>query len=195
MDHREIREMIPLLAIGRLEGEDRQKVLRHLEVCGECRKIYENERQLTVMMEGMTREILPPPPPVIHSRPPYVRYALSFLAVASIVLVAFLLLRNPQKGRYGDGDGVPQTVEVSGLDDLWNGYILVQGKGPLKVEVAVDGSVVAEGSGEGYVYLKPDIKRGEHYVVVRVITGKDTLAMDRVVLYDPETYALATGEE
>lgn len=193
MTHRQIRELIPLLAIGRLEGEEREEVLRHLETCGECRRLYERERRLATLMEEMAREVVPPPPPTVRRGFPYRRLAVALASITALLLVAVFLLRTPQWGSR-EVEETP-AVEVSGLEDLWGGYVLVQGDGDLKVRVSIDGKVVAVGQGEGYVYLEPEVEEGEHYVKVEVITGRDTLEVDRVVLYDPQTYAMATGEE
>ena len=193
MTHRQIRELIPLLAIGRLEGEEKEEVLRHLETCGECRRLYERERRLATLMEEMAREVVPPPPPTVKRGFPYLRFAVAFASITALLLLAVFFVRMPLGGNK-EVEETP-TVEVSGLEDLWDGYILVQGDGNLEVRVSIDGKVVAVGRGEGYVYLEPEVEEGEHYVKVEVLTGRDTLKVDRVVLYDPETYAMATGGE
>ncbi len=196
MTHREIKELIPLLAIGRLEGEEKRKVMDHLRTCEECRRIYENERNLLALMEGTASEVIPPPLPTVRRRGfsgRVLTLALSGIAVATLLVVLFLV-----KGYFGEteeGTKAPVPVEIVGLDDLWDGYVLVQGDGEISVKVTVDGKVVATEKGKDYVYLEPDVDRGEHYVKVTVVYHGDTVEVDRVVLYDPETYAMATGEE
>jgi len=169
MDHREIRDLIPLLAIGRLEGKEKQEVIRHLQRCAECRRIYESERNLLTLMEGTASEVIPPPIPTVSRRGfggRTVALALSGIA-AAIFLTVVLLIERPF-GKEESDVRTPVPVEITGLEDLWGGYVLVQGEGEISVSVAVDGKVVATG---------------------------DTLEIDRVVLYDPETYAMATGGE
>ena len=192
MEHREVRELIPLLAIGRLEGKEREEVLRHLETCEECRRLYERERNLVQLMEEMTGEIAPPPAPPIGRGFPYGRVLVPAFGMVVLLIAVLVAVKWPTfKGEREEAT----PVEVSGLEDLWSGYVLVQGEGEMTVEVDVDGETVARVKGKDYLYLEPEVSEGEHYVAVRVIRGRDTLTVDRVVLYDPESYALLTGEE
>ncbi len=190
MEHREIKDLIPLLAIGRLEGEERRILLEHLKTCEECRRTYERERSIVRMMEEMNRDIVPPPAPPVRRGLPYGRVLASVFGVVALLIAVFMATKNPL---FRGGKEYVSPVEVSGLEDLWGGYVLVQGDGHLKVEVQVDGETVIRKEGTDYLYLEPRVSGGEHYVVVKVIRDRDTLTVDRVVLYDPETYALLTG--
>ncbi len=192
MEHREIKELVPLLAIGRLEGEEREMVLRHLRTCEGCRRLYDRERSLVRLMEGVAEEILPPPAPPVRGRSTYGKILAPAFGVVAVLIAVLMAVGGPIFK--GEG-GYPSQIEISGLEDLWSGYVLVQGDGHMRVEVEIDGETVMRSEGMDYVYLEPEVSEGEHYVVVRVISGRDTLTVDRVVLYDPETYALLTDGE
>ncbi len=165
MTHERARELIPLLAIGRLSGEEKEALLEHVEVCEVCGREYVKEMRLAFMFsrlevrDGKKR-----------------RKGLSRLVLPSIALVAAALLLMvflPQSR----GVKAEDTLEILGPSDVWDGEILIRGKGEIHVEVVLDGEEVYSARGRDYVHLRVPVGEGEYFVRMRVrAEGKDTVS-------------------
>ncbi len=53
MDHRKIKELVSSYHDGELDDEQRKKIEKHLEQCGECRREYEEMGRFEEVMKKM----------------------------------------------------------------------------------------------------------------------------------------------
>lgn len=158
MSHKEIQEKIPLLVIGKLDGADKWEVENHLEGCPECQKIYLMEK---LLRQSITESFTD------SWRKAFYRGLSYFLAfILAIFMVVGLLER--------------KSFEVVGIDDLWEGYVIVNSTGYIKSEVFIDGRKVEEKSGFGSVFfdfrnLDDDI----YHIQIKVYDGNGTYIYER----------------
>ncbi len=61
MDCEEIRELLPLYAGGDLEGEEREAVEAHVNVCAACARELDLFREARAALTGLSDEDVPPP--------------------------------------------------------------------------------------------------------------------------------------
>ncbi|NPB04671.1 MAG: hypothetical protein GXO39_09745 [Thermotogae bacterium] len=185
MKHDNIKKLVPLYAIGRLDKGLKREVESHMNECKTCKSLYEREMKLRYLMLEVTENFSTPPPRgnVWHFKWVFsLAISLMFVIIAiggSYLNRKYLMFKTPTP-----------KVEVTGFEDVWDGYVLVEREGGFSVELYVDGDLITREEGKGYVFLEPDVSVGSHFVELRVIYEGDTFEVSKVVLHDPDLYSL-----
>ncbi len=160
MSHKEIQEKIPLLIIGKLNEVDKWEVENHLEGCPECQRIY--------LMEKLLRRSISESFSDSWRRAFYrgISYFLSFVLAMSMIV----------------GFWERKSFEVVGIDDIWEGYVIVNSGGYIKVQIFIDGNKVKEKSGFGSVFFDlKDLDDDVYHIQLKVYDGNRTYIYQRIV--------------
>lgn len=158
MKHEEIKDKIPLLVIGRLKGWERFEVKNHIEVCDECKRLYEFE---VYLRDSLQKSISSGIKSAITR---WVSYALGMIPLLSLVIQ------------------FQKSVDIYGLDDLTEGYILINGEGFVKATVFVDGKKFVEKLDKDFVYFDlNNLHPGIYHIKVKVLNNGRVYIFERVV--------------
>ncbi len=148
MEHKRIKEKIPLLVIGKLKPYEKWEVEKHLETCDGCRKRYEFEKYLYESLNVAGNEALK---------------GFIFRALGRVLFVIAMVLMFVS---------FPNKVEVAGIDDVWEGYVLINGSGYIKAKIFVDNIKWGEKGGFGSVYFNLSSLPEDIYHI-RIIVNSD----------------------
>ncbi|MEO0138328.1 MAG: hypothetical protein ABIL16_00470 [candidate division WOR-3 bacterium] len=158
MKHEEVKDKIPLLVIGKLTGWERFEVENHIKACDGCKRLYEFE----LYLQGSLRKSV-----IFGIKRAIVRW----MSYALGIVLFLTLMVQFHRG-----------VDIYGLDDLTEGYILINGEGFVKATLFVDGKKFLEKRGKGVVYFDLNgLPEGIYYINVKVLNNNRVYVFERVV--------------